>query len=66
MNSMLQCKIIRKKELLNLIGLSDTTVWRLERKGKFPKRLRLGPKSVGWLYKDIISWIEKKTCGTRC
>lgn len=61
MNSMLQCKIIRKKELFNLIGLSDTTVWRLERKGKFPKRLRLGAKSVGWRYTDVLSWIEKKS-----
>jgi len=59
-NEMSQCRIIRKKELFELIGLSDTTVWRLERKGEFPKRLRLGPKSVGWRYGDVLRWIESK------
>jgi prophage regulatory protein len=60
-NEMSQCRIIRKKELLPLIGLSDTTVWRLEREGKFPKRLQLGAQAVGWRYSDILRWIEDKT-----
>jgi len=53
-------RIIRKKELLKAIGLSDVTIWRMERAGKFPRRIRLGGNSVGWYESEIIEWMEKK------
>lgn len=52
-------KILRKKEVRAITGLGDTTIWRLEREGKFPARLRLGG-AVGWLEEEIESWIEEK------
>jgi len=53
-------RIIRKKELLKAIGLSDVTIWRMERAGKFPRRIRLGGNSVGWYESEIIEWMENK------
>jgi len=51
-------RIIRKPELLNIIGLSYPTIWRMEKMGKFPKRLRLGSNSCGWLESEVNEWIE--------
>lgn len=53
-------KILRKKEVLEMVGLSDPTVWRLERAGQFPKRLRLGGNSCGWLLAEVEDWIQAK------
>lgn len=53
-------RVIRKKELLPFIGLSDVTIWRMERAGKFPRRIRLGGNSVGWYESEIIEWQEQK------
>ena len=53
-------RIIRKKELLRSMGLSDVTIWRMERAGTFPKRIKLGGNSVGWYESEIIEWMEKK------
>jgi prophage regulatory protein len=53
-------KILRKPELRKMVALSDPTIWRLERAGKFPKRVRLGEKSCGWLRSEILAWIEGK------
>jgi len=53
-------RIIRKPELLNMIGLSDPTVWRMEKDGKFPKRLRLGGNSCGWLISEINTWLADR------
>lgn len=53
-------RIIRKPELRKIIGLSDPTVWRLEKDGKFPKRLRLGGNSCGWLESEILSWLAER------
>ena len=52
-------RIIRKNELLKMIGLSDATVWRMEKAGTFPKRLRLGGNSCGWFESEINGWMEQ-------
>jgi prophage regulatory protein len=55
-----QQRIIRKPELLNMIGLSDPTVWRMEKDGHFPKRLRLGGNSCGWLATEVNKWLADR------
>jgi prophage regulatory protein len=52
-------RIIRKPELLARIGLSDPTIWRMERDGKFPRRLRLGGNSCGWLQSEVDIWLQR-------
>jgi len=53
-------RIIRKPELFSKIGLSDATIWRMEKAGRFPRRIILGGNSVGWLYSEIEAWLEAK------
>lgn len=53
-------RILRKPELLNMVGLSDPTIWRLERDGKFPKRVRLGGNSCGWLESEVLQWVQSR------
>lgn len=53
-------RILRKKELLAMLGLSDPTVYRMEKTGRFPKRLRLGGNSCGWLQSEIDGWIAAR------
>jgi prophage regulatory protein len=55
-----EARIIRKPELFMKIGLSDATIWRMEKKGKFPRRITLGGNSVGWLSGEIDNWLDKK------
>lgn len=54
-------RIIRKPELFSRIGLSDATIWRMERLDKFPKRISLGGNSVGWLDDEIAEWLARKS-----
>jgi len=49
--------ILRKPALRRMVSMSDATIWRMERQGKFPKRIPLGAKSVGWLRSEILAWI---------
>ena len=41
-------------------GLSRSTVWRLERRGMFPKRRQLSPGTVGWLSSEVERWMEQR------
>ena len=37
--------------------LSGTTLWRLEKAGRFPKRQKIGFKRVAWRAAEIDDWI---------
>jgi prophage regulatory protein len=55
-----QRKIIRKSAVRQRTGLSDTQVWRLERRDDFPARVQLGPNSVGWYEDEVDAWIHSR------
>jgi prophage regulatory protein len=50
-------RILGEREVHRLTNLSRTTRWRLEREGKFPKRLRLSGNRVGWQADEVLAWI---------
>jgi len=33
---------------------------RLEKAGKFPKRVRVGQNRVGWVYEEVENWLKQK------
>lgn len=53
-------RLLRKPAVLERLGLSGTTIWRLERAGQFPKSIRLSPGAVAWKERDIEDWIAAR------
>jgi prophage regulatory protein len=53
-------RVISAAERRRLVPFSDMHIWRLERAGKFPKRIKLGERRVGWDFHEVISWIEDR------
>lgn len=53
-------EVIRRNELSQITGLSMTTLWRQERDGYFPARIRLTNHSVGWRRSDIEAWLATR------
>jgi prophage regulatory protein len=56
-------EIVREKGRRQMIPLSRTQWWRLERDGLAPKRIQLGANSVGWLRHELEAWIKRKAAG---
>lgn len=42
------------------ITLSRVQLWRLERAGKFPKRVRVSPNRIAWLESEIDEYIAER------
>lgn len=55
-----QLQILREPDRFRLTGLSRVQWWRMERAGTAPRRIQLGPNSVGWLAKEIETWIAER------
>lgn len=53
-------KIIRSKQLCEILSVSRTTLWRMENEGQLPARIQISKRSVGWLDSDIEDWLERK------
>jgi predicted DNA-binding transcriptional regulator AlpA len=51
----------RKSIVVERIGLSSTTIWRLERAEKFPKHIQLSATSIGWRACDVEASIAERT-----
>lgn len=51
--------LLRWPELARVAKLSRSAVDRLEKIGRFPKRVRLGPRAVAWKRQDIEGWLSK-------
>ncbi len=43
-----------------MTGLSRTTLWRMENKGEFPRRVSLGENSVGWRLSEVENWMRER------
>jgi len=51
-------KILRRKDVEEIVGLSRSTIYKLMSTGAFPRSIRLGTRAVGWRLSDIEAWIE--------
>lgn len=52
--------LIRMKEVVQMTGLSRSTLYRLQQLDEFPRSIKLGCRSVAWMRGDIDDWIKEK------
>ncbi|GHA19634.1 helix-turn-helix transcriptional regulator [Oceanisphaera arctica] len=58
--------LINKRTLLAIIPLCERTIYNLEQRGEFPKRIALTSRNVVWYLTEVEEWIEsRKLSGIR-
>lgn len=53
-------RIIRLPAVLQLTGLSRSTLYELDKAGAFPGKVRLSSRSVGWVEEEVRSFIRDR------
>ena len=53
-------KVIKIAKVKELTALSAASIYRLMKKGAFPKQIKLAERSSGWFIEEIYDWLEKK------
>ncbi len=53
-------RIARLPELIQSVGLSKPTIYKLIRQQQFPAPIKIGPKASGWLVSEIDAWIAER------
>ena len=54
-------RVITRRELRSLVPYTPQHILRLEKKGKFPKRIKVGERRVGWWLHEVMAWLEEKS-----
>jgi len=49
-------RMLNEKQVLDIVPLSRTSIYRLEKAGKFPKSIYISPNRRIWYEDDIIAW----------
>ncbi len=58
-------RVITRRELRQIVPFSPQHILRLEKQGKFPKRIQVGVRRVGWYLSDIEAWLADRAKGIR-
>lgn len=53
-------RILTKKELQKKVPYTPQQILRMEKEGRFPARVQLGPNRVGWIEHEVDDWIVQR------
>ena len=53
-------RVISWRELSEMIPFTRQHILRLEKAGRFPRRLQIGARRVGWLATEVEDWLAAK------
>ena len=52
--------LINRKKLHAIIPLAERTIYNMEQRGEFPRRIVLTSRNVAWDLGEIEAWIEAR------
>jgi prophage regulatory protein len=58
-------KILRLPQVCEVTGLCRSMIYQLEADLKFPQRVKIGIRAVGWLDKEVNAWLIKRIALSR-
>jgi prophage regulatory protein len=53
-------EILRRPAVTRKTGLASSSLYAAIARGEFPKPIKLGERSVGWLSREVDAWIEAR------
>ena len=53
-------RLIKLDTVIEITTLSVPTIYRLMKKGKFPKRIMVAERSARWCESEVLSYINNK------
>ena len=51
-------QLITRPELLKLVPYTIRHIYRMEKAGKFPARVKIGANRVAWVRSEVQFWLE--------
>lgn len=56
-------RIMRAPAVARKVGLSQSTIYRLVKRGEFPQKRKIGKRAVGWQSDEVQAWVDQHGFG---
>ena len=57
-DQLLKERLMKEREVCELLGISKSTLWRWVAVKRFPAPVRIGPRAVRWRQSEILAWMS--------
>jgi prophage regulatory protein len=54
------CRLIRLPQIIEITGMKKASIYLWMKEGRFPKPIRIGARSVGWVEKEVGDWVRER------
>lgn len=58
-------KILRLPQVCEVTGLCRSMIYQMEADRRFPKRVKIGTRAVGWLEHEVHTWLIRRIEASR-
>ena len=59
-------RALRLRQVCQLTGLGRSMIYQMQAEGRFPQRIKLGQRAVGWLESEVRDWLAARVASGRC
>jgi prophage regulatory protein len=53
-------RFVRTKDVLMMLGVSRTTLWRMVREGRFPRPTLIAKRATGHVLEEVEAWMSAR------
>lgn len=53
-------RLLRLHEVMAITGVSKSWIYDAAKAGRFPRRIRISSRMVGWRLSDVQKWIDER------
>jgi prophage regulatory protein len=53
-------RVLRLPQVCQATGLCRSSIYQMEAEGRFPSRVKIGTRSVGWIESELQSWLRER------
>jgi prophage regulatory protein len=58
-------RILRLPQVCEVTGLCRSMIYQMEADLRFPQRVKIGTRAVGWLEKEVNAWLMRRIATSR-
>ncbi|MBS0420209.1 MAG: AlpA family transcriptional regulator [Proteobacteria bacterium] len=58
-------RILRLRDVMALTGLSRSSIYQYQAQNRFPKSIKVGDRTVGWIEEEVLQWIAGRIKASR-
>lgn len=58
-------RLLRLQDVCRTTGMCRSMIYRMEAEKRFPQRVKIGHRAVGWVEQEVAQWVADRIASSR-